>query len=60
MNQALEMLDKVDTRQAQVVECRFFGGMTVNETATALDVSPSTVKRDWRTAKLWLSREMRN
>lgn len=60
VNQALEMLDKIDARQAQVVECRFFGGMTVRETATALDVSPSTVKRDWRTAKLWLSRAMRN
>ena len=60
VNQALEVLDKIDKRQAQVVECRFFGGMTVQETAEALDVSPSTVKRDWRIAKLWLSREMRN
>lgn len=60
VNQALETLDKIDARQAQVVECRFFGGMTVRETAEALDISPSTVKRDWRTAKLWLSREMRN
>lgn len=60
VNHALEMLDKIDARQAQVVECRFFGGMTVKETAAALDISPSTVKRDWRTAKLWLSRAMRN
>ncbi len=60
IHHALEVLEKIDARQAQIVECRFFGGTTVDETATALDISPSTVKRDWRTAKLWLSREMRN
>jgi RNA polymerase sigma factor (TIGR02999 family) len=58
LDEALDRLAAFDERQSQVVECRFFGGMTIEETATALDVSPSTVKRDWRTAKVWLSREI--
>ena len=45
-------------RQARVVECRYFGGLTIEETAEALAVSPSTVKDDWRLARAWLTREM--
>jgi len=58
LDEALDRLAAVDERQSRVVECRFFGGMTIEETAIALDVSPSTVKRDWRTAKVWLAREI--
>ena len=47
-----------DERQARVVECRFFGGMSVEETADALNVSPATVKRDWAIARAWLNREL--
>ena len=54
LDQALEGLGKIDERKARVVEMRFFGGMTVEETADALSVSSDTVKRDWRLAKLWL------
>lgn len=55
---ALARLEHVDPRQAKVVECRFFGGLTIEETATALDISPRTVKRDWAMAQAWLHREM--
>jgi DNA-directed RNA polymerase specialized sigma24 family protein len=41
-----------------VVECRFFAGMSVDDTAVALDISPATVKRDWTVARAWLNREM--
>jgi len=58
LEEALQKLEEMDERQGKVVECRFFAGLTVEETAQALDVSPSTVKRDWRTAKAWLYREM--
>ncbi|NBC87167.1 MAG: sigma-70 family RNA polymerase sigma factor [Bacteroidetes bacterium] len=58
LDEALDRLAAIDERQSRVVECRFFGGMTIEETAIALDVSPSTVKRDWRTAKAWLAREI--
>jgi RNA polymerase sigma-70 factor, ECF subfamily len=58
LNRALERLTELDERQAGVVECRFFGGMTVEETAEALDISPATVKRDWTAARAWLSREL--
>lgn len=56
---ALQALEKVDPRKAKVVEMKFFGGMTVEETAAALSVSPDTVMRDWRLAKVWLSRELK-
>jgi RNA polymerase sigma-70 factor (ECF subfamily) len=49
----------VDARKSQVVEMRFFGGLTLEETAAALQVSRDTVKRDWKIAKLWLLRELR-
>jgi RNA polymerase sigma-70 factor, ECF subfamily len=58
LDRALEALAAVDERKSRVIEMRFFGGMTVEETAEALRVSTDTVKRDWRLAKLWLLREM--
>ena len=58
LDQALNELAALDPQQAQVVELRFFGGLTVEETAEVLQVSPETVKRDWRLAKLWLLREL--
>ena len=54
VDEALEELELVDSRQAQIVELRFFGGLTVDEIAAALQISRATVKRDWATAKLWL------
>ncbi len=59
LDDALDALAKMDERKAKVVEMRFFGGLTVEETATALGVSPDTVMRDWRLAKAWLLRELR-
>jgi RNA polymerase sigma factor (TIGR02999 family) len=53
-----EALTRIDPRKAQVVELRFFGGLTVEEAAEVLQVHPNTVKRDWRLAKLWLVREL--
>jgi RNA polymerase sigma factor (TIGR02999 family) len=58
LDAALDALSQVDVRKAQVVEMRFFGGMTVEETALALGVSGETVKRDWRLAKAWLKRRL--
>ena len=54
LDRALESLAQVDERKCRVIEMRFFGGLSVEETATALRVSTDTVKRDWRIAKLWL------
>jgi len=59
LDDALEALAKFDERKSQVVELRFFGGLSVEETASVLKVSPDTVMRDWRLAKVWLRREMR-
>jgi len=59
LDDALTDLAKRDAQQAQIVELRFFGGLTVEETAAVLGVSPATVGRDWNMAKAWLSREMR-
>lgn len=58
LDSAIEELQAVDPRRASVVECRFFGGLDVEETATALEVSPATVKRDWRVARAWLSQRL--
>jgi RNA polymerase sigma factor (TIGR02999 family) len=58
LDEALDALQRIGARQARVVECRFFGGMSIEETAAALDVSPRTVKRDWTFARAWLRREM--
>jgi RNA polymerase sigma-70 factor (ECF subfamily) len=59
LDDALTALAVVDARKSQVVEMRFFGGLTLEETAEALQVSRETVKRDWKMAKLWLLRELR-
>ncbi len=58
LDQALDRLAEMDPRQARIVEMRFFGGMTLEETARHLGVSAMTVKRDWRTARLWLLSEL--
>ena len=58
LDRALEALGQVDARKSRVVELRFFGGLSVEETAEVLHVSSDTVKRDWRLAKLWLLREL--
>ena len=59
LDAALEGLAKFDQRKSRVVEMRFFGGLSVEETASVLKVSPDTVMRDWRLAKAWLQGEMR-
>jgi len=59
LSDALSTLATLDARMSQVVELKFFGGLTVEETADALNVSPETVMRDWKTAKAWLLREIR-
>jgi RNA polymerase sigma factor (TIGR02999 family) len=56
---ALERLTAIDERQAKVVELRFFGGLSVEETAEVLALSPTTVKREWATARLWLFRAVK-
>jgi RNA polymerase sigma-70 factor (ECF subfamily) len=58
LDEALNALGRVDPRKVQVVEMRFFAGLTVEETAAVLKVSPVTVRRDWNSAKLWLYREL--
>jgi RNA polymerase sigma factor (TIGR02999 family) len=58
LDEALQRLARLDERHARVVELRFFGGMSVEETAAALDLSPATVKRDWTLARAWLYREL--
>ncbi len=59
IDDALSRLAEVHPRRARVVECRFFGGMSVPDTASALGISPRTVKRDWALAQTWLHRELR-
>lgn len=58
IDEALDRLAKIDEQQARVVELRFFSGLSVEETAAALGVSPKTVKRDWSVARAWLRREI--
>lgn len=58
LDAALTELESINCRQAHVVECRFFGGLSVADTALALDVSAPTVKRDWRVARAWLARAL--
>jgi RNA polymerase sigma-70 factor, ECF subfamily len=58
LDEALERLARVSERASRIVEMRFFGGMTVEETADALDIAPSTVKLDWQKAKAWLYQEL--
>ncbi len=59
LDESLNRLEQVDERQSRVVECRFFGRMTINDTALALNISPATVKRDWALAQAWLYRELK-
>ena len=59
LDDALAVLAVVDVRKSQVVELRFFGGLSLEETAEVLQVSRDTIKRDWKMAKLWLLRELR-
>jgi RNA polymerase sigma factor (TIGR02999 family) len=59
LSEALTGLATFDVRMSQVVELRFFGGLTIDETANVLNVSPETVMREWKTAKAWLLREIR-
>ena len=58
LDEALQSLAELDARKSQVVELRFFGGLDVDETAAALQISPATVVRDWRLAKAWLLKEL--
>src|SRR5689334_9649362 len=58
LDEALERLAGVNERYGRVVECRFYGGLSVEETAEALGIAPATVKRDWTVARAWLNREL--
>ena len=58
LDEALTRLEAVNERRCRVVECRFFAGLDIEETAEALGVSPGTVKRDWRLARVWLNHEL--
>ena len=60
LDDALGDLAEFDLRKSQIVELRFFGGLSIEETARVLEVSPGTVERDWTLAKAWLLREMSN
>ena len=59
LDEALEQLSELDPRQAQIVELRFFGGLSIEETSAALGASPTTIKRDWSLARAWLHRKLR-
>ena len=58
LDRALTKLESLDPDQARIIELRFFGGLTIEETAMALSISPATVKREWAVAKGWLFREL--
>ena len=58
LDEVLERLTFLDERQARIVELRFFGGMTIEETASVMEISPATVKREWQMAKAWLQVQM--
>jgi len=60
LDEALERLAAIDPRQSRVVELRIFAGLTLEETAQALNISPSTVRREWSMAKAWLHRQIKN
>jgi RNA polymerase sigma factor (TIGR02999 family) len=59
LDESLQRLTKLDPRQGRIVELRFFGGLTVEETSDVLGISPKTVKRDWRMAKAWLHGDLK-
>jgi RNA polymerase sigma-70 factor (ECF subfamily) len=56
LDEALNRLERLEPRQARVVECHVFAGMSLEDTAVALDISPATVSRDWTVARAWLNR----
>jgi RNA polymerase sigma factor (TIGR02999 family) len=58
LDEALKELERLDPQQTRIVELRFFGGLSIEDTAEALRISPATVKRDWSTARLWLRRQL--
>ena len=60
LDDALNQLAALDPQQSRVVELRFFGGLSIEETSVVLGISPATVKREWATARAWLQREMKN
>lgn len=60
LDDALKKLEQINPRQSRIVECRFFGGLGVSDTASALGLSPATVKREWTKARAWLYREIRS
>lgn len=59
LDDALSQLARLDPQQSRIVEMRFFGGLSIEETASVLGISPATVKRDWATARVWLHRELK-
>jgi DNA-directed RNA polymerase specialized sigma24 family protein len=59
LDDSLRRLEEVDSRQSRIVECRFFGGMTIEDTATALGIAPITVRRGWTMAKSWLYQDLK-
>jgi RNA polymerase sigma factor (sigma-70 family) len=59
LDEALERLGELDKRKSRVVELRYFGGLSLEETATVMETSVMTVRRDWRAAKAWLFRELK-
>ena len=58
LDESLQRLERINPRHGRVVECRYFGGLTLDETATALEISPATVSRDWQLARAWLKRDL--
>jgi RNA polymerase sigma factor (TIGR02999 family) len=60
LDDAMKRLASLDPRQCQIVELRFFGGLSIEETAQTVNISPATTKREWATARLWLHRAMSN
>jgi RNA polymerase sigma-70 factor, ECF subfamily len=59
LDDALTILSTIDPRKAKIVELKYFGGLTIEETAEVLEISTPTVERDWQTAKIWLHREIK-
>jgi RNA polymerase sigma factor (TIGR02999 family) len=59
LNEALKELEVMDPRQSQIVDLRFFGGLSIDDTSQVLGISPATVKREWTIARMWLQRELR-
>ena len=60
IHDAISRLERFDSRQAQIVECRFFAGLSIPETAKVINVSVATVNREWQMARAWLVKELRN